>query len=287
MRKKQAVNNREFSSDDQTTIIDLGRAYPFLKWAGGKRALVPNIIKELPPEFGTYYEPFVGGGAVFFALESKIQKTAYLSDMNQELIVTYQTLKEKPKQVIKELEKHESKHNREYYHRIREDTSHDPVTRAARCIYLNKTCYNGLYRVNSKNRFNVPMGSYRNPKICDKENLLAVSKVLKLKKTKLRFHSFEKIKPKKGDLVYCDPPYDETFTHYTGSGFSEKDQSALRDACKRWRKAGVFVIVSNSDTPLIRELYQDFHLISVQAPRFINCKGNERTKVSELLILGY
>ena len=205
--------------------------------------------------------------------------------MNQELILTYQTLQKKPKSVIKELAKHERKHNKEYYGRIRDEIPQDPVTHAARFIYLNKTCYNGLYRVNSKNRFNVPIGSYRNPKICDKENLLAVSKVLK--QAELHFHSFEKINPQKGDLVYCDPPYDETFAQYTGSGFSEEDQSALRDACKRWREAGVFVIVSNSDTPIIRRFYQDFHIISVQAPRVINCKGKERAKVFELLILGY
>ena len=155
---------------------------------------------------------------------------------------------------------------------------------AARFIYLNKTCYNGLYRVNKSGRFNVPIGSYSNPAICDADNLLAASDVLK--KAIIGSHPFGGINPSVGDVVYCDPPYDNTFTGYTDHGFNESDQKELRDACVRWRDAGVHVIVSNSDTELIRSLYRDFRLVEVKAARNINCKANGRDKVPELLIVG-
>lgn len=272
-------------STDKVTYLDRARAYPFLKWAGGKRALVPDIVQQLPDQFGHYWEPFVGGGAVFFALDSRIRK-ATLSDYNKELVLTYTMLKKKPEDVIEVLQKHQCAHNREYYMKIRRDghTYQEATQLAARFIYLNKTCYNGLYRVNSKGQFNVPMGSYKNPNVCDTDNLRAVADVLK--KAKLRACSFEKIQPQAGDLVYCDPPYDGTYTGYTDGGFTESDQKAVRDTCLQWRAKGVHVIVSNSDTPLIRSLYADFRLVEVAAPRNINCNGNGRERVQELLICG-
>lgn len=265
--------------------LDRARAYPFLKWAGGKRSLVPEIVKVLPEQFGTYWEPFCGGGAVFFALDSRITRAA-LSDSNIDLITTYATLKKDVGAVIAQLEKHAAEHSRPYYNKIREEgqTYQDPVQVAARFIYLNKTCYNGLYRVNSKGHFNVPMGSYKNPTICDTDNLQAVAQVLQ--KATIKARSFEKIKPKAGDLVYCDPPYDATFTGYTSSGFNETAQQALRDQCRAWSQAGVHVILSNSDTPLIRSLYAEFRRVPVAAARNINCQGNGREKVTELLICG-
>lgn len=265
--------------------LDLPRAQPFLKWAGGKRAIVPEIVRHLPTEFRDYYEPFCGGGAVFFALDSRIQ-AAHLSDSNPELMLTYRMLQKDTGAVIAELERHAQHHARAYYLKIREEghAYQDPVRIAARFIYLNRTCYNGLYRVNSQDRFNVPIGRYTNPTICDADNLLAVAEVLK--KARLRVQSFEQIQPTINDLVYCDPPYDATFSGYTGQGFTESDQRALRDACQRWQDAGAHILLSNSDTDLIRKLYQGFRIVPIEAPRRINCRGGKREKVVELLICG-
>ena len=198
--------------------IDRARAYPFLKWAGGKRALAPEIVKILPEQFNEYWEPFCGGGAVFFALDSRIQQ-AYLSDVNVELMLTYAMIRKNVEGVINQLEHHAKKHGGDYYKKIRKEGHNyrSPVKIAARFIYLNKTCYNGLYRVNKSGQFNVPMGSYKNPTICDKNNLLAAAEVLQ--KAVLRTHTFEKITPSKDDFVYCDPPYDETYQGYTEKGF--------------------------------------------------------------------
>ena len=272
----------------QTPIkyLDHARAYPFVKWAGGKRALVPEIVKIFPAQFGRYFEPFVGGGAVFFSLDSRIQ-SAYLSDINLELMITYKMIASEPDRLIEELMKHREKHNKSYYLKVRKNGHGevDPVRLAARFIYLNKTCYNGLYRVNKNGQFNVPIGRYTNPKICDEENIRAASEVLE--KATIKWSSFDEIEPEKGDLVYCDPPYDETFTGYTDQGFDSNNQRDLRDSCIRWSKIGAYVIVSNNDTPLIRSLYKNFKIVEVQAARNINSKGNERDKVSELLIKGF
>ena len=270
-----------------TTVeyLDRARAYPFVKWAGGKRSLIPEIVKVMPEQFGSYWEPFVGGGAVFFALDSRIRK-AHLSDINLDLMLTYKMLYERPKDVIETLREHQRKHGPRYYLRVRnkQHDQQDPVLLAARFIYLNKTCYNGLYRVNKKGRFNVPIGRHKNPAICDEDNLLAISKVLK--KAKLKIETFSKIKPKSGDLVYCDPPYDGAYSGYTDAGFGNDDQRALRDACVGWREAGCHVIVSNSDTDLIRQLYKGFKLHEVSAPRHINSNGNGRGRVGDLLLAG-
>ena len=260
------------------------KAYPFLKWAGGKRTLIPEIRNKLPKSFNNYYEPFVGGGSVFFSLSDRIKK-AYLSDTNHDLMFTYQILKIAPHDLIRELKKYQIKHGVEFYKRIREQDNQSPVKLAARLIYLNKTCYNGLYRVNQSGKFNVPIGKYTNPTICDEENLLNVGKVLK--QTTLNVHSFGCIKPKQGDLVYCDPPYDETFTSYTSNGFNESNQRKLKECCDKWKKAGAFVIISNNNTGLIRELYKKYRLIEVKMARSINCNAQKRNKVTELLILGY
>lgn len=271
----------------QTSIkyLDRARAYPFVKWAGGKRTLVPEIIKILPAQFGRYFEPFVGGGAVFFSLDSRIQ-SAYLSDINLELMITYKMIASEPDRLIEELKKHGEKHNKSHYLKVRKygHGEVDPVRLAARFIYLNKTCYNGLYRVNKNGQFNVPIGRYTNPKICDEENIRAASEVLE--KATIKWYSFDEIEPEKGDLVYCDPPYDETFTGYTDQGFDSSNQRALRDSCIRWCNLGAYVVISNNDTPFIRSLYKNFKVVEVQAARNINSKGGERDKVSELLILG-
>lgn len=265
--------------------INQARAYPFLKWAGGKRAVIPEIARVLPENFNTYYEPFLGGGAVFFGLDSCI-RDAYLSDLNAELMLTYRILQMFPGALIEQLKEHQKKHSAKYYSRVR-DKGHDeqdPVKVAARFIYLNKTCYNGLYRVNRAGKFNVPIGSYKNPNICDEDNLYAASEVLQ--KTTLRFHSFTKIQPTAKDLVYCDPPYDETFTAYTNGRFVSSDQIALKNACDVWRAKGAYVIVSSSDTELIRKTWQGYRITEISAPRNISCKGEGRNRVTELLIIG-
>ena len=261
------------------------RANPFVKWVGGKRALVPKIVPLLPGKFNTYFEPFVGGGALFFALESRL-RYAYLSDINLDLIITYKVIAKETKELIKHLKEHQSQHSKTYYKQIRDKHDIDnPIAVAARFIYLNKTCYNGLYRVNKKGHFNTPIGTYKNPNICDEGNILNASRVLK--KANIEFQSFEKIKPQMKDFVYCDPPYDNTFTGYSNKGFDSNAQEQLRDQCMKWSKLGAYTMVSNSDTEVIRNLYKNFHFHEVSANRNINCNGDGRGKVDELIITNY
>ncbi len=260
-------------------------ANPFVKWVGGKRALVPDIVPLLPKRFNNYFEPFVGGGALFFALESRLN-TANLSDINLDLILTYKTIAKNPKELIKYLKEHQSQHSKTYYKLVRDKHDiDDPVDVAARFIYLNKTCYNGLYRVNKKGQFNVPIGTYKNPNICDEENIINASKILK--KANIEVQSFEKIKPQIKDFIYCDPPYDNTFTGYSDKGFDTNAQEQLRDKCIEWGKLGAYTMVSNSDTEVIRNLYKYFHFNEVSANRNINSNGNGRGKVGELIITNY
>ena len=285
----QAVNGQN-SFDEALQLLpeSEGLARPFLKWAGGKRTLIRDIARLRPATIATYWEPFLGGGAVFFALEDCVTR-AYLSDVNAELALTYQIVRNKPEQLIDVLQFHESRHEeKEYYYRVRKLThSKDPVVVAARFIYLNKTCYNGLYRVNRKGEFNVPRGSYSNPLICDDDNLRKASRVLQ--KATIRYQDFSKIDPSDQDFVYCDPPYDGTFASYDAGGFGEKEQKCLRDAAVKWHKLGAAVMISNADTPFIRSLYSGdpFRLHEVSAPRPINCNGSGRGPTAELLITTY
>ena len=265
------------------------RARPFVKWAGGKRALIPDIAQLLPEQIGLYWEPFVGGGAVFFALDSRIA-SARLSDVNAELVLTYQVIRNRTEELIERLACHAEQHplDKDYYYQVRKMThSPDPVDVAARFIYLNKTCYNGLYRVNKKGLFNVPRGRYKNPLICDADGLRKASEVLR--KATMRFSDFARIEPGEHDFVYCDPPYDGTFNGYATDGFTDADQRRLRDLALKWHGAGAQVMISNADTPLIRELYSvaPFQCHEVSAPRQINCKSGEREKAAELLIVTY
>ena len=272
----------------QRPYLDRARARPFLKWAGGKRTLVPDIAKLLPETIETYWEPFVGGGAVFFSLDNRI-RTARLSDVNAELALTYQMTRNKPEELISFLAPHESQHqDKDYYYRVRKVTdSKDAVEVAARFIYLNKTCYNGLYRVNKSGSFNVPRGQYKNPTICDAAGLRNASEVLQ--KAVIRFGDFDMVAPGARDFIYCDPPYDGTFTGYDSQGFGESEQRRLRDTALKWHKLGAAVMVSNADTELIRSLYSGspFTLHEVSAPRNINCDGGKRGPAAELLITTY
>ena len=270
--------------------LDKPRARPLVKWAGGKRSLIPDIARRLPDRIGgIYWEPFVGGGAVFFALDSRIG-TARLSDVNAELVLAYQTVKKHPEELIARLARHAEQHQAgtDYYYEVRKMThSKCPVEVAARFIYLNKTCYNGLYRVNKQGKFNVPKGRYSNPTICDAEGIRNAQEVLQTADIKLQ--DFARIEPGNSDFIYCDPPYDGTFAEYAAGGFDAAEQRRLRDACKRWHGLGATVMVSNADTPLIRGLYAEppFVLHEVSAPRNINCKAGERGDAGELLITTY
>lgn len=264
-------------------------AYPFIKWAGGKRALVPDIVKRLPQNINLYWEPFVGGGAVFFAMFNQIN-AAMLSDVNGELTLTYNVVKDKPDALIKRLLDHSDEHgDKDYYYRVRGFTNmnDDDVEIAARFIYLNKTCYNGLYRVNKKGQFNVARGSYTNPIICDADGIRKASKALN--KATIKSNDFSCAEPGENDFVYCDPPYDGTYTGYTPGGFNINDQRRLRDIAIKWHKLGAKVMLSNADTKLIRDLYNEdpFIIHNVTALRSINSNGKGRGNKPELLITTY
>jgi DNA adenine methylase len=264
---------------------------PFLKWAGGKRCLIKELKAHLPDKFDTYYEPFVGGGALFFSIGKQL-KYACLSDSNFELILTYKAVQKEPEKLLSLLKKHKESHSNDYYYKIRNKHNiSNPLEVAARLIYLNRTCYNGLYRVNKLGHFNVPVGTYKNPTIVNETNILACHNILK--NVKIEMRSYETIRPKTGDFVYFDPPYHPTdaisFTNYTKLDFTEKDQANLRDFATTLHKKGVKVMLSNSYTPFILNLYKSsiFKINIVKAPRFVNCKKDKRNPVKEVIITNY
>lgn len=262
-------------------------ARPFIKWVGGKRQLVERMKRYVPDRFGTYHEPFVGGGALFFEL---LPPRAILSDVNERLIRTYRGVRDEPEKVIERLR--EYPHEKEFFLEMRakdiDASEHDDEV-AAWFIYLNKTGYNGLYRVNSRNIFNVPFGDYKNPRICDAGNIRACSRALQ--NVKLEVSSFDAVldRAKPGDFVYFDPPYvplsvTSYFTSYTSQGFDMQDQVELRDVALELKKRDVHVLLSNSSAEAVRELYSDFERIEVGATRMVNSKADARGSVIELLI---
>ncbi len=271
---------------------------PFIKWVGGKRGLIEQILPLFPKDFNNYYEPFVGGGAVFFELFARgllKGKRVVLSDINIELINTYRVVQSKPIELIRNLEKYKAKHNREFYYKIREMDRRDDyssisdIEKATRFIYLNKTCFNGLYRVNKKGYFNTPIGRYKNPNIADSNKILSASEALQ--NVIIKHISFkEAVKDaKKEDLVYFDPPYyplndTSNFTSYDSNIFLEDEQIELFNTFSTLAKKGVYAIESNSDTKFIKDLYREYDIQLVNANRFINSKANSRGKINELLI---
>ncbi len=272
-------------------------AKPFVKWVGGKRNLLPELLSRMPTVFNNYYEPFVGGGALFFALRNKqlLNITGggggiFLSDINFDLINTYQVIQRDAEPLISKLQCHARNHSHDYYYDIRKQHDlEDRIEIAARFIYLNKTCYNGLWRVNSKGEFNVPMGSYKKPNICDEENLRACHTALQ--GVDVRKRDFRELYAGEDDFVYFDPPYrplDKTsFTRYAKDDFGEKEQTALRDLCLALHDWGAKFMLSNSDTS--STLYQNpiFKVEIVKAPRFVNSKATGRGAVNELLIMNF
>jgi len=277
----------------------MSKAKPFLKWAGGKTQLLSRLEKFYPPKYNNYFEPFLGGGAVFFKLTPK---KAHLNDINKTLIGAYKNIKKKPREIIRLLDilqrdyYKKGKIDREnFYYSIREEYNNLPAEnfkKSAYLIFLNKTCYNGMYRENSEGKFNVPFGRYRKPLILDRENLLAVAKVLK--NAALTSVDFDKAvsRARKKDFIYFDPPYyplsqTSSFTSYSNNGFLENDQIKLKRVFKELNKRGCFVMLSNSYTAFIRNLYKEYKHFIVMANRAINCKAEGRGAIKELVILNY
>lgn len=269
---------------------------PFLKWAGGKRQLLGELIGEIDrlESFGLYHEPFLGGGALFFELSrlERLPAGACLSDTNLSVIDTYIGVQTDVAGVMTHLGRHASSHTEEYYYRVRSQNPVDVVERAARVIYLNKTCFNGLYRENRAGQFNVPIGRYINPPILDEANLSAVSN--SLHNVPIRCASFESclVDTFPGDLVYFDPPYHpvsqtSSFTSYSKDGFSAKDQRTLRDVFAELDRRSVHVMLSNSATAFVRSLYDGFRQREVLATRAVNSKGAGRGRIPELLITNF
>lgn len=266
-------------------------ARPWAKWVGGKTALLPEILPRLPKKIKTYYEPFVGGGAVFFALAAEKRfKRAVIGDVNEELMNVYAAIAENPDVLMAFLEQGFGQDEQSYY-RIRAQDPKTPLARAARTLYLNKVGFNGLFRVNRKGGFNVPWGKQEGRALFDRENLLACSTALR--EAALTSLSFENtvLPAKRGDVCYFDPPYfpvssTSNFTSYTSSGFDRADQIHLRLVAKQLVDRGVYVLISNADTPEVRKLYKGFRIEEVQAPRRVNSKGSKRGNVGELLISG-
>ncbi len=266
---------------------------PVLKWAGGKSQLLPELIKRAPYDFVAYHEPFVGGGALFFELarQGKLNR-AYISDINQALIDVYVALRDDVEGVIALLRQH--RYERSYYYQIRalEPRNLSLAARAARVIYLNRTCFNGLYRENRAGRFNVPFGRYKNPTICDESNLRAASEALQSAHVSCRPFSSVLEYARPGDFVYFDPPYHpvsatSNFTSYDRDGFGEDDQVELRDILDELTRRDVLVMLSNSDTQFTRQLYRGYRVATVSASRAINSKADSRGKIAEVIVCNY
>ena len=270
---------------------------PFLKWAGGKRQLMPEIREMLPDGVTThpYYEPFIGGGALFFEL---LPKRAVINDYNEELINVYTVIRDNPSELIEDLKRH--KNTAEYFYKIRA-IDRQPlfsnltrIERASRIIYLNKTCYNGLYRVNNAGEFNSPFGRYKNPNIVNEPVIKAVSKYLNSSQIQISSCDYALILKDipTDSFVYLDPPYhpiseSSSFTGYVQGGWDEGDQLRLRDVCNRLRDNGIKFLLSNSASDFIREIYSDYNMHIVQAKRSVNSNPSRRGQVDEFLIRNY
>lgn len=267
--------------------------YPIVKWVGGKRQLMFELLKNMPENYNRYFEPFIGGGALFFELQPD---NAYISDMNEELINLYQVVRDNVDELVADLQKHDI--SKEYFMEIRnidrteEYENLSDIQKASRFIYLNRTCFNGMYRVNSKGEFNVPFGHYKNPRILDENNLINCSNLLQ--RTEIKHADFSEIlkKVKKDDFVYFDPPYvplseTSSFTSYTKDGFDMDMQFKLRDVCDELDTMGVKFLLSNSDTKLVNELYENYNIKKVFASRQINANADGRGKITEVLVRNY
>ena len=270
----------------------------FVKWAGGKQQLIEQFESLFPKKFNNYFEPFVGSGAVaFYVLQKYNPKKVLLSDINTELVNAYNIVKADVKSLIVALKQHRESHladKPKYYYKVRgvDPGKLSELEKAARFIYLNKTCFNGLYRVNSKGGFNVPIGSYKNPDIVQEDKLKRISGLLK--NVSVNSQHFENIlkSAKKGDFVYLDPPYHplmkgRSFTTYTKGNFLEEEQKLLAEVFEQLDDKGCYVMESNSDTKFVKDLYKGFNISFVQAKRLINSNAEGRGAISEVVIRNY
>ena len=280
-------------------IAEFQLARPFVKWAGSKRQLLPTLEEHLPKEYknglNLYYEPFLGGGSLLFALQPK---KAVINNINTELINCYRVIKDSVDELIDELRKHEYEKNHFYairdWDRNKNYQEKTPVQRASRTIFLNKTCFNGLHRVNGQGQFNVPFGKYKNPLILDKNNLLAVNQYLNNNEIVILNLDFqEAVKDaKRGDFIYLDPPYDPVsqsakFTKYDKTGFGREEQIRLKKTFDDLNSRGCYVLMSNAYTDFIVDLYKDYKQTQVTASRAINSKADKRGDVYEILVQNY
>ncbi len=271
---------------------------PFVKWAGGKRQIINKLKEHIPEEFNTYYEPFVGGGALLFEISPK---NAVINDSNKELINVYNCIKDENKfmKMCNELNHCEANHSEEFYLKIRskdrDKSKFNKIAdykRAARTIYLNKACFNGLYRVNSKNEFNVPFNKKTKVNTYDGQNLGIIHSYLNFNNVKILSEDFEEAvkDAKKGDFIYFDPPYDSDtviFNSYTKDGFGKEEQKRLARVFKELSARGCYVMLSNHNTALINELYKDYHIHIIEAKRNINANGKKRGKVEEVIVTNF
>ena len=273
---------------------------PFVKWAGGKRQLIPILNQNLPESFGTYYEPFLGGGALLFhILADKNGQKCSISDLNSDLVLAYTTIRDRIDSLIASLKNHEKnyqKNSESYYYSIRESNPRSEIEKTSRLIFLNRTCFNGLYRVNSKGKFNVPLGKYSNPNIVNEENLYAVSNILQSSRISIKCRDFEAVlrDAKKGDLIYFDPPYQPTsatanFTSYTNKDFTYDDLTRLAELCLKLDSRGCNVLLSNSDSKEVADIFatNPWKITKIEANRSINSNSKKRTGHYELLIKNY
>ncbi|MGI6119434.1 MAG: DNA adenine methylase [Desulfosporosinus sp.] len=269
---------------------------PIVKWVGGKRQIIDQITKYVPKTFSTYYEPFLGGGAVLFELQPR---KAVVNDINSELINLYEIIKDNAEELIEDLKQH--RNEEDYFYGIRElDRDKDkynkltPVQRASRIIYLNKTCYNGLFRVNKAGEFNTPFSNYKNPNIVNEITLRAVSNYFNRAKITFNCKDFEEVLKgaRKGAFVYLDPPYypvsdTANFTGYDKGGFDRDEQIRLKETCDKLNEKGIKFLLSNSATDFIKDLYKDYRIEVIQAKRAINSKADKRGEIDEVLVMNF
>lgn len=282
-------------------MIVSNKVKPVLKWAGGKRQLLGEILESIPHYTGTYFEPFIGGGAVLF---EHMPPKAVINDFNPELIILYKVIKDTPEPLIEKLKEHAVYYNekgKDYYYEIR-NLDRDcerysmmtEVEKAARTVFLNRTCFNGLYRVNRNGFFNTPIGKYKNPDICCEDTIRHINKYFRSNKVRLLAGDYRTAirSAKLGDFIYMDPPYypiskTASFTDYTLVGFDEEEQHRLYEDCVKLDKKGVMFLQSNSDCEYIHELYKAFNIKTVQVKRAINSVGTKRIEATEVLISNY
>ncbi len=266
------------------------QAKPFVKWAGGKTQLLPELKKNIPTRFKRYLEPFVGGGALLFEINAR---ESLINDSNEELINCYEVIRDSPDKLIDDLQLHTN--TKSYFYKVRSLKLQklSSIKRASRFIYLNRTCYNGLWRVNKENQFNTPFGNYKNPKIVNAELIQSISKFLNsVKIFCMDFEAFLLLHAKKDDFIYLDPPYHPVskysdFKRYTKDFFGIEHQKRLAEIFRALDKKGCKLLLSNSYSPLILDLYSEFEIITVKARRSINNNGDGRGEIKEVVIRNY